>query len=245
MADFPEDGAADGLGSQPGQQGPGGQAPDPPEDHIVPHDVQHFAQPNRNPQGHNNRVYIPADWVSGGGPGGSPKVSGGVEIDIRTGNPAPRGLNRKSQVYELTQTEIQTRRKAQALAEYATTSICLGAERQYHVRTASGNCYEVSKSLITCDCPDWFKQEQSGYGIVRCKHIWMCIKALADPAYPDGLDWGTGLFAAETGIDIRTVENLCKEGFVAAFKVNSDWHIPALEAEAGSALYKTIMWPFT
>lgn len=245
MSDFPEDGPADGLGGQPGQQGPGEQAPTPPGDIIVPTDFQHIGQPTGNPQAHHNRVYIPADWVSGGGPGGSPKVSGGVEVDTRTGAIAPRGLNRANQRYELTQTEIQTRRKATAASEYASTSICLGERDGYHLRSVSRNCYEVSKNLVTCDCPDWMKQEQSGYGIVRCKHIWMVITALNDPGLPDGLDWGTGKFAEVTGIDIRTVERLCQEGFVTAFKVNSDWHIPAVEAPTGVAEYKAKMWPFT
>lgn len=245
MSNFPEDGPAEGLGGQPGEQGTGGQAPTAPPDFIEPiHDADD-TQPLPNPIKPRNRVYITAEWAAPGTSGGHPKLSGGVEVDIRTGANAPRGLNRPGQRYELTQTELQNRRKATALAEYSSVSICLGEGNQYEVRSASGNSYDVSPNLVTCDCPDWIKQELSGYGIVRCKHIWMVIKALNDPALPDGLDWGTSKLAEAIGIDERTVQQLCQQGFFTAFKVNENWHIPAVEAEAGAALYRGKMWPFS
>lgn len=234
MADFPL--GPYGLGRTPDE---------PPGGVIQPiHDADD-TQPQRNPEAHNNRRYIPADWAPAGEGEGAPKLSGGVEVDIRTGATVGRGLNRKNQRYELTSTELQARRAATAAAEYAATSVCLGAEGVYEVRGPSGNCYDVSPNLVTCDCPDWYKQEQTGYGIVRCKHIIIVITALNDSAYPFGLPWGVSKMAEALGIAERTVQHLCQEGEFVAYKVNNNWHIAAEEVEGALAMYRAKMWPWS
>lgn len=232
-------------GSQPGKSGVGGVGNSVEIPPLKPQHDLDDTQPQRNVQAHHNRAYIHADWAPAGSGGGHPKISGGIEIDLRTGNPAPRGLNRINQRYELTQSEIQTRRQATAASEYAATLVCLGENNQYEVRGPSGNCYDVAPSLVTCDCPDFMKQDLSGYGIVRCKHIWIVITALADPGFPFGLPWGTSKLAQAIGINERTVQRLCEEGFFPATKVNSCWIVQAADAEPGVVNYQANMWPYT
>src|SRR5258708_10521972 len=106
MSDIPPDGPANGLGSQPGEQGPGSLQQDPPGGIIQPIHDDNDTQPLAGDPNRDHRMWIPSDWAAPGTGGGHPKLSGGVEVDTRSGNIAPRGLNRIYQRYELSQSEI-------------------------------------------------------------------------------------------------------------------------------------------
>lgn len=244
MSDDSPEGAAGTPGGQLGKSGVGGGEGIGDPAPIQPvHDAGDTA-PFRNAEGLGHRAYIPATWAAAGHGGGSPKLSGGVEIDIRSGMPTPRGLNRPGQRYEQPSSTMQANRKSRANAEYATSVILQGEGGQFEVHSASGNNYDIAPNLVTCDCPDWYKQEASGYGIVRCKHIYLVIKALSDPLFADGLNWSCAKWAQVTGIDERTVQRLCQEGFIPATKILGVWVIEPIPGQTSSALYKLKMWPF-
>lgn len=201
-------------------------------------------QPLQGDPRRDHRVYIHATWAAPGTGGGHPKLSGGITVDLKTGNPAPRSFNRPNQVYNLTQSEILSRRSASADAEYATSVILQGPSGSFEIRSQSGNNYDVNDTVSKCDCPDWLRVDNSGYGIVRCKHIYLVFKALADPSFPFGLDWSVRKAAEETGFSERAIQEACEKGFVFATKTHNVWRIPAAEAEPFVAIWRGRIWPF-
>lgn len=186
-----------------------------------------------------NRRYVPGEWAPVGAGGGHPKLAGGFSIDLSTGELAPNGLNRPRQTYELTQTECQIRRAARAAEEYETTAVCYGSEGRFEVRGPSGNNYDVNEFLLRCDCPDWLKQDNSGYGLIRCKHIHIVLIALSDPLLPNGVYWGVAKFAQVAGCSERAAQHLCSQGYVDAFKFNGVWLIDPVDGLFSADLWKS------
>lgn len=185
-------------------------------------------QPNRNAPERNRRTYVPATWAAPGMGAGHPKLSGGETIDNKTGNPAPRGMNRPDQRYAGTDATLDANRAARAASEYATSVILLGAEGRYEVRATSGNNYDVASDTNDCDCPDQFRLKASGKLAAYCKHCHLVRLALIDPLLPNGLKWSTAKLAEAIGIDERSAEILCDTGTVAASKVHNVWVIDPL-----------------
>lgn len=196
-----------------------------PRPKADPQDTQPFS----NDPTRKHRIYIPATWAAPGMGGGHPKLSGGVTVDYKTGLPAPRAYNRPDQRYDLTQSELLSRREGRAAAEYAETVILRGDGGRYEVRSRSGNNYDVSSDLLFCDCPDWLRVDESGYGIIRCKHIYLVMLALADESLPDGVWWSTARLAEFLGVSERVAQFLCQDGFFDATKVHGVWELPPLE----------------
>ncbi len=230
-------------GSKPGKDplGTGGKTDEGAP--IQPKHDPDDTQPERN-EILAHRIYERAVWAAPGTGGGHPKLSGGIEIDTRSGLPAPRGLNRRGQQYQLSQTEITARREARAALEYPTSVILLGWHNQFEVRTPSGNNYDVDPAVITCDCPDYMKQDQSGYGKVRCKHIIMVNLAFADPVNIGGLDWSTSKWADEADVDERTCQHLCEIGVIPAVQDHRVWRINNTIGALTVGVYKLLRWPF-
>lgn len=183
-------------------------------------------QPYRpaNPK-QSHRRYVPATWAEPGEGGGAPKESGGYTVDTRTSGPAPRAFNRPDQRYLLSVTEAQTRRNDRAAAEYADTVILAGDNGLIEVRSSSGNNYDVDHDRAFCDCPDHWRLSQSYVVDVKCKHRVMVETAIAAVGGYANLDWSCDRVAEELGLDRRTVEALCEEGFFDAVKIHQVWVI--------------------
>jgi len=205
-------------------------------------DVTHDAddtQPERNKPNRDHRIYIPATWAAPGTGGGAPKLSGGVTIDHKTGAPAPRALNRPDQRYNQPLSTIIANRQARAASEYATSVTLLGAEGRYEVRSPSGNSYDVGSAVLDCDCPDWFRLDESGYGIIRCKHIYIVMTALSDPGLPQGIPWSCAKLAEECTCAERTAQHLCQIGDCIATLTHNVWVIQPDDGEAAAAVYRS------
>lgn len=205
-------------------------------------DVQHDpddSQPFAGPPDRKHRVYIHAEWAKPGMGGGHPKLSGGVTIDPRDGSPAPRGWNRADARYTQPLSTILANREARGVTDGAESVVLQGALSLYEVRGPSGNNYDVSGSLLTCDCPDWWRLEESGYGIVRCKHIYAVMRALASPSNVLAYGLSCSYVAELIGCDERTVEQLCADGVITAIKVHQVWVIDPVAAPPQAAVYKS------
>lgn len=201
-------------------------------------------QPRRGKPSDDHREYIPATWASAGQGNGHPKLSGGVTVDRRTGEVAPRALNRPDSRYEQPQATIIANRIARGEAEYAGTVILIGSGDRYEVRAISGNNYDVSADRLHCDCPDWLRMEESGYGIVKCKHIYMVQMALDDPQLAHGVPYSCDKVAEMLGADTRTIQNLCQIGECPATKRHNVWVIDPLDGESFAAEYRLKIWPY-
>jgi hypothetical protein len=194
-------------------------------------------QPYRNVPDRNRRIWIPAVWAALGAGGGHPKLSGGVQVDITTGELAPRAYNRPDQRYTLPSSELTTRRTARAEAEYDGSVILIGANGLYEVRAVSGNNYDISNDRTKCDCPDWLRLQQSSREDVFCKHILLVELALADPLLPDGPLWSCDKMAEFTGLSAVTIRKLCRLGVIAATLKHRVWMIPPAAGPEVVALY--------
>jgi hypothetical protein len=188
---------------------------------IDPDDTQPYSHGSKI----NHRKYIPATWKPRGAGGGHPKLSGGITVDTRTGNPAPTGLNRVDQRYQQSVATLNANRASRATSEYAAAVILLGNGGIYEVRSPSGNNYDVAPTVDNCDCPDQLKIGLSGKTGAFCKHIHLVNLALADPMLPHGPLWATSKLAEYLSISERTAEQLCENGTVSATKKHDVWMI--------------------
>lgn len=177
-------------------------------------------QPKRN-----NRFYQPATWSPGGGPGGSPKVSGGYEQSKTNGPISTRGINRRDQRYTESAASLIAKRNARATSEYAGTVVLQGQLGTIDLRSPSGNNYDLAGDTSTCDCPDFWRLAQSGYTTVQCKHQIIAAARVSVVGGYANLPWSTARLAEAIGVDRRTAENLCKEGEVPATKSHGIWVI--------------------
>jgi len=205
------------------------------------------------PLGHgideNNREYIPATWESGGGPGGSPKVSGGETVPRFGTSAPPRGYNRKDQRYEQPEATLIANRTARAASEQSATVIAQGASLVVEVRSITGNNYDTTNDGKICDCPDYDRLRKSGYTVAVCKHCIMVQTALAAVGGYVNLPWSTSKLAEVLGIAERTAQDLCRTGQVTATKIHNVWIIgynPAVQAQIDTYRAKMIRqgeWP--
>lgn len=194
-------------------------------------------QPYRNRPDRNRRIWIPAVWAALGAGGGHPKLSGGVQVDITTGELAPRAYNRPDMRYALPSSELTARRTARAAAEYDGSVILVGAGGLWEVRAVSGNNYDINEARTQCDCPDWLRLQQSSREDVFCKHILLVELAIADPDLPDGPLWSCDKMAEFTGLSPVTIRKLCRMGIIAASLKHRVWMIPPSTGPEILALY--------
>lgn len=191
-------------------------------------------QPFTHGTNENNREYVPAVWSPGGGPGGSPKVSGGYE-QSKTNGPVPtRGLNRKDQRYTQPEATIIANRTARAASEQSTTVIAQGKGSLIELRAISGNNYDIAHTADMCDCPDFWRLRQSGYTVALCKHCYMAQAAIAAVGGYVNLPWSTSKLAEVLGTSERNAQDLCRRGQITATKIHNVWVIgynPGVQAQ--------------
>jgi len=194
-------------------------------------------QPLANVPERGRRHWVPAAWKPTGEGGGAPKISGGFEVDNRSGAMVPRSYNRPDQRYSQDAATLQAKRTARATDEYPSSVILKGARGIYEVRSASGNNYDVSGDVSRCDCPDRLRLDQSGRETVTCKHQILVQLALDDPALTDGVPWSCEKAAEFVGIDVNTVRRACRDGKIPAVMVHSVWIIQPLDGAQLKFLY--------
>lgn len=194
-------------------------------------------QPWPNAPERHRRSYVPATWNGNHDPGQSPKVSGGYEVD-QNGVPVPlRGLNRGDQRYSQPVTTVRANRTSRAASELATTLVLLGRDGRYEVRSWNGNNYEVDLSARTCDCPDFWRLQQSYPAVViDCKHIIM-TETKVNEAFPDEIYYSVPRVQELTGLAERTVQKLIARGELVAFKTHNVWCIDPYDAQAFASEY--------
>src|SRR5690348_6107822 len=100
-------------------------------------------QPFTHGTDENNREYIPATWSPGGGPGGSPKVSGGYTKSKTNGPVSTRGLNRRDQRWTQPEATLIANFTARGIAELPSCVIAQGAKNRIEFRAPSGNNYDL------------------------------------------------------------------------------------------------------
>jgi hypothetical protein len=191
----------------------------------------------------NNREYVDGEFVSGGGPGGSPLVSGGYEQSKTNGPIASRGLNRKDQRYVQPEATIIANRQARAVSEISAAVITQGATGLCELRTVSGNNYDTNDTGTQCDCPDFWRLRESGYTVAVCKHCYMVQAAILAVGGVSNLPWSTAKLAEVIGISERTAQELCRDGKVTATKVHNVWVIgynPSVQAEIDAYMAKLV-----
>lgn len=194
-------------------------------------------QPLANLPSRKRREWIPSEWSAPGEGGGAPKLGGGIEIDTKTGQEAPRSYNRPDQRYALPAGELQSRREARAAAEYPDTVILIGEDNIIEVRSISGNNYSVASDMQSCDCPDNLRLIASGRTDVACKHRLMAQMAWAAELSGIPIPWSTARAAQEAGVAVETVRQACANGLVVASKVHNVWLIQPNQGQTLAAMY--------
>lgn len=183
------------------------------------------SQPFRGDKDENHREYIPAVWDPDHAPGDSPKVSGGYEQDKRYSYPAPRGLNRTDQRYDLSVEDLASRRQSRAEAEIADTVVLRMRDDKVVMRAKSGNNYHLPADLQSCDCPDWWRLNASGKADAYCKHQRIAAMAYTEAGGYEDLDWSTDYVADLIGAAVNTIENLCRAAYFVSERINNVWVI--------------------
>jgi hypothetical protein len=115
---------------------------------------------------------------------------------------------------------------------------------RYEVRAVSGNNYDVEPSPLHCDCPDYQRILDSGYGIVKCKHIYMVETAISDPSLPEGIPYSCAKVAEMCGADERTIQFHCQRGDCIATKKHDVWVIQPSDADFFTAQFLAGVWPY-
>lgn len=183
-------------------------------------------QPYRNPAEQPHRVYVPATWAEPGEGGGQPKLDGGVTLDENGAPTTARGFNRPDSRYAQPVETIRANRATRATSEEPYTVVLRGANSTIFLRAPSGNNYDLQSDGTGCNCPDQLRLDASYGEGEQCKHsliAQMKLTAIGGYIY---LDWSSSMMAETLGCDVRTVENLCHEGKINAFKANKVWVIP-------------------
>lgn len=206
-------------------------------------------QPFTHGTDENNREYVPAVWSPGGGPGGSPKVSGGYEKSRTDGQVPTRGLNRKDQRYAQPEATLIANRQARALSEAATTVVTQGSSSLVELRSPSGNNYDLANDGLSCDCPDFWRLRESGYNTAVCKHCYIVQNAITAVGGYANLPWSTSKLAEVLGTSERNAQDLCRRGQIAATKIHNVWVIgynPSVQAQIDAyvaTFVKPHEWP--
>lgn len=211
----------------------------------MPYEPTDDTQPFANPAAPSHRHYVPATWAEKGEGGGAPKLSGGYELDNRTGERAPRSFNRPSARYAQDAATLETNRATRGAEEAPDCYIAQGAGGETEIRTPSGNNYDIAADGFTCDCPDRQRLNQSGHPTLKCKHVYAVEAAVASAGGYANLPWAPSKWAETVGIAIRTAESLCRLGIITATKKLDCWQITPGDAETAAETYRANMWPYT
>jgi hypothetical protein len=129
------------------------------------------------------------------------------------------------------------RREARATDEYLDTVFIITELERFECQTRSGKSLDCvatapdaflgpDNELHLCQCEDDWRLRQSGYTLtVACKHVIMLRQWLLDTPPDDR--WLSLEFVAQfVPYALRTLEAMCKRGFLPADKIGRQWAIP-------------------